>query len=82
MRALVALTIVRQMVSLLADQHMGLQTRPAATMFDGPRRQLGLDEAFAAGAGQTRADDVVHDEAPRNVFEFFRHILTDPAQSA
>ena len=34
-----ALTIQRKMVGILADQHMGQQTRSRTATFDGPRRQ-------------------------------------------
>jgi len=60
---------------------MGQETRPGAAPLDGPRRQRGLDEAFAAGAGQARPHDAVHDEASRDVFQFLGHILADPAQA-
>ena len=67
------------MIGILADQNMGQQARTGAAAFDGARGQRRLDEPLAARTGQTRANDAVHDEAPRNVFQFFRHILTDPA---
>jgi hypothetical protein len=51
------------MIGILADPNMGRETRPGAATFDRARRQRGLDEAFAAGAGQTGPDDAVQDEA-------------------
>lgn len=60
---------------------MGQQTRPGATALDRARRQRGLDEAFAASAGQPGADNPVHDEAPRNILQLFRDVLADPAQA-
>ena len=60
-----ALAIKRQVVGILADQHMGQQARAGAATLDRARGQRGLDEAFAAGAGQPRADNPVHDEAAR-----------------
>ena len=77
-----ALAIERQMVGILADQHMGQQTRPRAATLDGPRRQRGLNEALAAGASQPGPDDAVHDEAPRHILQIFSNILPDPAQAA
>ena len=50
-----ALAIERQVVGVLADQHMGEQARARAAALDGARRQRRLDEALAAGAGQPRA---------------------------
>ena len=69
------------MIGILADQHMGQQARSRTATFDGPRRQRRLNKLLAAGTGQTRADDAVHDEAPGDVFQLFRHILADPAQA-
>ena len=77
-----ALAIERQMVGVLADQHMGEQARTRAAALDGPRRQRRLDEPLAAGAGQPRADDPVHDEAAGDVFQLLGHVLADPAQPA
>jgi hypothetical protein len=76
-----ALAVKRQMIGILADQNVGQQTRAGAAAFDGARGQLGLNEAFAAGAGQPGADDAIHDEAPGDVFQFFGHIFADPAQA-
>jgi hypothetical protein len=61
---------------------MGQQTRAGTATFDGARGQRRLNEAFAARAGQPRAHDPVHDEAPGDVFQLFRHIFPDPAQAA
>ena len=77
-----ALAVERQVVGILADQDMGEEARPRATALDRARGQRGLHEAFAARAGQPGADDPVHDEAPGDVFQLFRHIFPDPAQAA
>lgn len=37
-------------------------------------------KAFAAGTGKTWSHEAVHDEAPWHIFQFFGHILADPAQ--
>ena len=74
------LTIERQMVGIFADQNMGQQTWAGAAAFDGARGQRGLDEPFAAGAGQPGTDDAVHDEAAWDVFQFLGHIFAYPAQ--
>jgi hypothetical protein len=77
-----ALAIERQVVGVLADQHMREQARAGATTLDGTQRQRRLDEALAAGTGQPRADDPVHDEAAGDVFQLLGHVLADPAQPA
>jgi hypothetical protein len=77
-----ALAVERQVIGIFADQDMGQQTRPWATALDRARRQRRLNEAFAAGAGQPGSDDPVHDEVAGHVFQFFGHILADPAQTA
>jgi hypothetical protein len=41
-----------------------------------------LGEAIAAGTGEARADDPVHNEAARNVFQFFGHIFAQATQLA
>lgn len=76
-----ALTVQRKMIGIFADQHMGQETRPGAAAFDGPRRERGLHEAFAARAGQPGPDDAVHDKPTGDVFQFLGHILTDPTQA-
>ena len=75
------LAIERQVIGILADQNMGQQARTWAAAFDGARGQPRLDEPLAARTGQPGAHDPVHDEAPGDVFQFFGHILTDPAQA-
>ena len=69
------------MVGILADQHMGQETRPRAAPFDRAGGQRGLHEAFAAGAGQPGPHDPVHDEAPGDVFQLFRDVFPNPAQA-
>ena len=64
-----ALAVEGQMVGILADQHMGQKARPRAAALDRARGQRGLDEPFAAGAGEPGTDDPVHDEA-RDCQEF------------
>jgi hypothetical protein len=60
---------------------MGQKARAGAAALDRARWQRGLDEALAAGAGQPRTDDPVHDEAPGDILQFPGHILPDPAQA-
>ncbi len=69
------------MIGIFADQHMCEQTRPRTAALDRARGQRGLHEAFTASASQAGPDDPVHDEAPGDVFQLFRHILADPAQA-
>ena len=76
-----ALAVKRQMVGILADQNVGEQARTGTAALDRARRQRGLHEAFAAGAGKARPDNAVHDEAAGNVFQLLGHILADPAQA-
>jgi hypothetical protein len=76
------LAIERQVVGVLADQDMGEQARARAAALDGAGRQRRLDEALAAGAGQPRADDPVHDKAAGDVLQLLGHVLADPAQPA
>ena len=65
----------------IADRHMGQETRSRAAPLDRARRQRGLDEPVAAGAGQPRADDAVHDKPARDILEFFGDVFADPAQA-
>ena len=76
-----ALAIQGKMIGIFADQYMGQQARSRAATLDRARGQRGLDEPFAASAGQARPDDPVHDEASGDVFQLLRHILADPAQA-
>ena len=77
-----ALAVERQVVGVLADQHMGEQPRTGAAALDRAGRQRRLDEALAAGAGQPGPDDAVHDEASGHIFQLFGHVFTDAAQLA
>ena len=77
-----ALPVERQVIGVLADQHMGEQARAGTATFDRARWQRRLREAVAAGAGHPRAHDPVHDEAAGDVFQLLGHILADPAQLA
>ncbi len=63
-----ALAVKGQVVGILADRHTGQQTWPGTTTLDGAGRQRGLDKPLAAGAGQTRANDAVHDVEPWSAF--------------
>jgi transposase len=76
-----ALAVERQVISAFADQDIGEKARLRAATLDRERRQRGLDELFAAGAGQARPDDPVHDEAAWHILQLFRDILADPAQA-
>ena len=49
---------------------------------DGPRRQRRLVEALAAAAGQARAHDALHHEAPGDVLQLLGHILAQPLEAA
>ena len=62
------LAIERKVIGILSDQNMGQETGTGAAALDRARRQRGLDEAFAAGAGQPGPDNAVHDEASGDVF--------------
>lgn len=75
------LAVKRQVIGVFAEQNTGQETRAGATALDGARGQRGLNEPFAARAGQTRADDAVNDEAAGDVVQFFGHILANPAQA-
>jgi len=77
-----ALPVKRQMIGILADQHVSQQTRPRTAPLDGPRGQRRLNKLLAAGASQPGANDPVHDKPAGDVFQFVDHILTDPAQAA
>jgi hypothetical protein len=61
---------------------MGEQSGSGTSALDGARGQRHLDEALATAAGQPWPDDPVGDEAAGHVFEFFGHVLADPAQLA
>ena len=50
-----------------ADQDMGEQPGTRAAALDGAPRQRRLDEPLAAGAGQPRPHDPIHDEATGDV---------------
>lgn len=75
------LAVKRQVINKLADQNVRQQARPRAATLDRARRQRGLHEPFTARTGQPRANNPVHDEASRNVFQFLGHIFADPAQT-
>ena len=75
-----ALAIERQVIGILADQHVGQQSRARSAAFDWPGWQGRLGKPVAAGTGQPWAHDPVHDKAAGNVFQFLGHILTNPAQ--
>ena len=77
-----ALAVERQVIGVFANQDMGQQAWPWAAALDGARRKRCLDEALAAGAGQSGPDDPVHDEAAWDILEFFGDVFADPAQAA
>ena len=76
-----ALPVKGKMIGILADQHMGQQTRSRTSTFDGPRRQRRLNKLLAAGACQSGPDDAVHDEAAGDILQLLGDILPDPAQA-
>ena len=77
-----ALAVKRQVIGILIDQHMGEKTRSRPAPFDRAAWQRGLGEAIAARTGHPGPHDAVHDKAAGDVFQFFGHILAQPAQLA
>ncbi len=62
------------MIGIFVDQNMRQQARTRPAAFNRARGQRHLGEAIAAGTGEARADDPVHNEAAGDVFEFLaRH---------
>ena len=61
---------------------MGQQAGAGTPTLNRSRRQWGLGEAIAARAGHAGPHDPVHDKAAGDIFQFFGHILTQPAQLA
>ena len=70
-----ALAIKWQVICKLTHQNMCQQARPRTTPFNRARRHRGLRYGFTAAARHTWADDLVHNEPARNVFQLFGHIL-------
>ena len=62
-----ALPIQRQVIGVFVDQHMSKKARTWAPTLYRARGQQCLGEAIAAGTGEARAHDPVHDEVARNV---------------
>ena len=77
-----ALAVEWQMVGIFVDQHMRQQPGTGTPTLDRPGRQRCLREAIAAGTGHPGPHDPVHNKAARDVFQFFGHILAQPAQLA
>ena len=77
-----ALPVERQMIAVLGDQHMGEQAGPGTSPLDRARRQGRLADGLAAGAGQARAHDPVHDEPTGHVVQLFGDILAQRLQPA
>ena len=77
-----ALAIQRQMIAVFAAQDVGQQRGPHKTLWNGAAWHLGLDDCFAAGAGQTRAAYLVHDVMARNILQFFHHICSQHFEAA
>ncbi len=76
------LTVKRQMIAILADQHMRQQPRTGAPALDRAARQRRLCKSLAAVAGHARANDFADDEPPRNVFQLLSYILAKAPQGA
>jgi hypothetical protein len=76
------LAIERQVVPVLADQHVRQKAgaRPAA--LDRPGRQRGLADRLAARAGEPRPDEAVHDEAAGDVVQLLGDVLAQLLQAA
>jgi len=56
---------------------MGEQARTGASTRDRARRQLGLGESLAAGAGHAGAHDPLHNEVAGDVFQLFGDIFAE-----
>ena len=76
------LAIERQVIAILADQNMSQKARPTAPAGDGTRRQVCLDEGFAAVAGHARTYDLAYNEVARHVIQLLGHILAKLTQLA
>lgn len=76
------LPVERQIITILADQHMRQQTGASAPALDRAARQRRLHECLAAVAGHARAHDFADHEPPRNVFQLLRHILAKGPQGS
>jgi hypothetical protein len=74
------LSVERQMIAIFADQHMGQQPWTGAPPVDGATGQGGLGERLTARAGHARAGDFADHEAPRDILQLLRHILTKGPQ--
>ncbi len=61
---------------------MSEQSRIGATALDRTRRQRRLKDSFAARAGHARAHDLVHHEAPGNVFQFLGDVVAQMLELA
>jgi hypothetical protein len=68
------------MIAIFADQHMGQQPWTGAPPVDGATGQGGLGEGLTARAGHARAGDFADHEAPRDILQLLRHILTKGPQ--
>ncbi len=62
------------MIAVLAGQDMGHQRGADKALGDGTAWHLGLCDNLTAGAGQTRADDLVHDVMAWNIFQLLHDI--------
>jgi hypothetical protein len=76
------LPVERQMIAVLADQHMGQQPGPRPAALDRQGRHRRLRHALAAPAGKRRPDVPDHFEAAGNVVEDLADVLADLAHLA
>ena len=74
------LTIKREMVAVLAHQHLSQKPRSGQTAFEKAFRQFGHDGSqIPIGAMRVlRANQTTAEEAARLVIELFTHFLTNP----
>ena len=75
------LTVERQVIAVLRDQHMRQKAGARTPALDRSRRQRRLVERLTADAGQTRAHDALHHEAARDVLQLLRHILAETLEA-
>ena len=61
---------------------MRQQTRSRTSARDWARRQFGLGESLAAGAGHTWPHDPFHDKVSGDVFQFLGDIFTKRLERA
>ncbi len=70
------------MVAVLAGQDMRHQRGANKALGNGTAWHLGLHDCLTASAGQTRADDLVHDVVAWNIFQLFHDICAQLLEAA